>query len=156
MAGWPGPKGHCEWSKIWFRVAHTWYSPGFIIGASFINIFVNEWQWIQFSPRGRIWFNTFASYALPCQVSFCQTAPLFSSITWQQYTTEYCQEGSPSTSIPPTSVSNIFGQQNKIGCITFRAALVFNKIRCLMLHLGYMNYLQLYKLKEEWLERCVY
>jgi len=37
---------------------------------------------------------------------------------------EYRWEGSASTGIPPTSVSNIAGQRNKIGGITFRVALI--------------------------------
>ena len=28
---------------------------------------------------------TFTSYTLPCQMLFCQTAPLLSSVTWQQH-----------------------------------------------------------------------
>ena len=38
--------------------------------------------------------------------------------------TEYWWEGSTSTAIPPTSTSNAMGQHNKIGSITFRAALI--------------------------------
>ena len=57
----------------------------------------------------------------------CQTAPLLPSVTWQQNATEYWWEGPASTATPPTSASNVMGQHNKIGGITFRAALVYSK-----------------------------
>jgi len=38
---------------------------------------------------------------------------------------EYWWEGSTSTAISPTSASGIVGQHNKIGGITFGAAIVF-------------------------------
>ena len=44
--------------------------------------------------------------------------------TQQQIVTEYLWEGSTSSAIPPTSTSDIVGQHNKIGGITFRAALI--------------------------------
>jgi len=37
---------------------------------------------------------------------------------------EYCQEGSTSTFIPPTSTFDVVGQHNKIGGIIFGAALL--------------------------------
>jgi len=37
---------------------------------------------------------------------------------------KYWQEGSTSTAIPPTPTSDILGQHNKIGGITFGAALI--------------------------------
>jgi len=64
------------------------------------------------------------SYTLPSQVSFCQTVPLLPSVTWQQNIMGYWWEGSTSTAIPPTFVSDIVGQHNKIGGITFGAALI--------------------------------
>jgi len=39
---------------------------------------------------------------------------------------EYWWEGSISTAIPPTSTSDIVGQQNRIGGITFKAALLLS------------------------------
>lgn len=63
------------------------------------------------------------SYALPCHMTFCQTVPLLPSIMWQEHVKEYWWEGTSSTAIPPTSVSDT-GQHNKIGHITFGAALV--------------------------------
>jgi len=77
-----------------------------------------------FFPHGRIQLHTFASYALPCQTPFCQTAPLLSSVARQQNLTEYWRESSTSTAISPTSTSDIVGQHNKIGCITFVATLI--------------------------------
>ena len=65
----------------------------------------------------------FISYILPCQTPFCQTAPLLPSVTWRQCVMGYWWEGSASTAIPPTSASDVVGQQNQIESITFRAAL---------------------------------
>ena len=62
--------------------------------------------------------------ALPCQMPFCQTAPLLPFVTGQQHVTENWWEGSTSTVIPPTSASDIKGQHHKIISITFRAAIV--------------------------------
>jgi len=42
-----------------------------------------------FFPHRGIQLHTFASYALPCQTPFCQTAPPLSSVAWQQNITEY-------------------------------------------------------------------
>ena len=74
-----------------------------------------------FFPHGGIQLHTFASQALPCQTPFCQTAPLLSR---QQNLTEYWREGSAFTAIPPTSASDVVGQHNKVGGITFGAVLV--------------------------------
>ena len=62
--------------------------------------------------------NISVSYALPCQNLFCQAAGLQPSVTWQQNVMGCCWEGSVSTAIPPTSVSDVLGQHNKIGGIT--------------------------------------
>lgn len=77
-----------------------------------------------FLLHGGIGCHTFASYSLPCQTTFCQTAPLLPSVTEKQNVTEYRWEGSTSTAISPPSASDILGQNNKIGCITSGAALV--------------------------------
>ena len=42
----------------------------------------------------------------------------------QQHVTEYWQEGSTSTAKPLTLTSDVMGQHNKIGGVTFRADLV--------------------------------
>ena len=86
---------------------------------------VNECHWMQFFPHGGIQLHTFASYALPCQTPFSQTAPLLSSVARQQNLTEYWREGSTSTAIPPISASDFVDQHNKIGAITFGAAVVY-------------------------------
>ena len=44
---------------------------------------INECQWVQFFPHGGIQFHASASYALPYQTPFCQTAPLMHSVAWQ-------------------------------------------------------------------------
>ena len=74
--------------------------------------------------HGGIQLHTSASYALPRQTPFCQIAPLLSYVARQQNLTEYWREGSTSTAISPTSASDVVGQHNKIGGITFRVALV--------------------------------
>ena len=79
---------------------------------------INECQWMSFFPQGGIYFHTVASSALPCQMPFCQTAPLLPSVTQQQNVLEYWQEGSTSTAVRPTSASDTVGQCNKIGGIT--------------------------------------
>jgi len=45
-------------------------------------------------------------------------------VTQQHNVVEYWWEGSTSTAIPPKSASDVMGQQNTIGGITFGAALV--------------------------------
>lgn len=51
---------------------------------------------------------------------YIMTAPLLPSVTQQQN----LMEGSTTTALPPASTSDIVGQHNKIGGITFRTALV--------------------------------
>ena len=55
---------------------------------------------------------------MPCQTSFCQTAPLLPSVTQQQDVREYWWEDSTSTAIPPTATSDIVDQHSKVGVIT--------------------------------------
>jgi len=85
---------------------------------------IDEYQWVPFSPHGKIQFHTFSSYALPYQTSLCQTALLLLSVTEQQNVIEYWQEGSMSTAIPPTSASAFLSHHHKIGGITFGTGLV--------------------------------
>jgi len=58
------------------------------------------------------------------ETPFCQTAPLLPYATWQQNVIGYQQESSTSTPIPLISTSDIVDQCDKIGGITFGAALV--------------------------------
>ena len=67
--------------------------------------------------------DTFASDVLSCQTPFCQTAPLLPSVTQHRNVTEYWQEDSASTAIPPTSASDVVVQHNKIGGIIIGAVL---------------------------------
>ena len=50
--------------------------------------------------------------------------PLLPSFAQQQNITKYCWEGSASTAVLPAPASDVMGQQNKIGDITFRPALM--------------------------------
>ena len=68
----------------------------------------------------------------------------------QQHVTGYWWEGPTYTAIPPTSASEVMGQHNKIGGITFGAALIITKdhFLCpaqpsLLLHLPMRTDLQL-------------
>ena len=53
---------------------------------------MNECQWVQFFPHGGIQLPTFASYTLPCQIPFCQTAPLLPFVAQQQNMMRYWWE----------------------------------------------------------------
>lgn len=85
----------------------------------------DECQGVPFVTHGGR-LHTFASYALPCQMPFCQSAPLPPSVTRQQNWMECWQEGSSSTATQPTSASDVMDQHNKIGGIAFGAALIYN------------------------------
>jgi len=87
---------------------------------------VSEYRWVHFFPHGGMQWHTFASSALPRQTPFSQTVPLLPSVTRQQNRMEYWWEGSAPTATPPTSTSDITGQQNKIGGITFGAAILLH------------------------------
>lgn len=89
---------------------------------------VKEHQWVPFLLHGGIQFHLSASHALPRQTPFGQIAPLLQSVTQQQNVTEYWWEGSTSTAIPATSVSDITDQHNEIGGIAFRASLMYRSI----------------------------
>ena len=82
----------------------------------------NECQWVPFFPHEGIQWHTSVSYVLPCQMPFCQTAPLLPSVTVKQNVLEYWWEGSSSTAIPPFA-SDVACQHNKTGGITFGASL---------------------------------
>lgn len=101
---------------------HSWVS----IHVQQAPIFVSGWHLFS---HGGIQLHLFASYALACQMPFCQTAPLLSSVTRQQNATEYLWEGSTSAAILLTSNSDGMGQHNKIRGITSRAALIFSGFR---------------------------
>jgi len=70
---------------------------------------------------------------LPYQTQLCQTAPLLPSVAQQQNVAECCWEGSASTAISPATASDVVGQRNKIGGITFGAAITFH-IETLSVH----------------------
>ena len=86
---------------------------------------INECQWVPFFPHGGIQWHTLTSYTFPCQMPFCQTAPLLPSVTRQQHVMECWWQGSASTAIPPTSTSDIGSKHHKIGGITFGTALIY-------------------------------
>lgn len=71
-----------------------------------------------FFHHGGIQWHTFASYIPPCQVLFCQSAPLLLCVIWQQDAMGCWWEGSTSIVIPPKYISDVTGQHN-IGGITF-------------------------------------
>ena len=53
---------------------------------------INECQWVPFFPHGGIQLHTSASYSLPYQMPFCETAPLLTSVTQQQNVMDYLWE----------------------------------------------------------------
>ena len=85
---------------------------------------IHECQWVPFFLHGGIQGHPFTPCTLPCQMLICHTAPLLPSVAQQQNVMEYWWEGSTSAAIPPTSASDVVGQHNKIGDITFGAAFV--------------------------------
>ena len=66
-----------------------------------------------FLLHGGIQRHAFALHAFPYQTPLCQTTSLLPSVTQQQNVTEYQQEGSASTTIPPACASDIMGQHSK-------------------------------------------
>jgi len=81
-------------------------------------------------PVDAIFFHTEEfSYILLLQMHFhvrCHfvRVPLCCHLSHQQNVIEYWQEDSTSTAIPPTYTSDFVGQHNKMGGVTFRAALI--------------------------------
>jgi len=71
---------------------------------------INECQWVQFPT----WKNSVTHL---CFISTFMSDTILSDM-------EYWWEGSAPTAIPPTSASDVMGQHNKIGDISFEAALV--------------------------------
>ena len=67
-----------------------------------------------FFPQEGIQWCTFASLALACQTPFCHSAPLLQSVTWQQ-------DGSSTSTVEPTSTSDIESWCNKTGDVIFRS-----------------------------------
>ena len=76
---------------------------------------------MQFFLHAGMQFHPFASYALSCQMPFCQTAPVLPSVTQQQNVMECWWKGSVSITMPPTSTSDVMGQHDEIEGITFRS-----------------------------------
>ena len=85
---------------------------------------IHKCWWVLLFLHAGISSHTLSSYTVPCQMPFCQIAPLLPSVAWQQNVMVYWWEGSTSTAVTPTSASGIVGQRNKIGGIIFRAALI--------------------------------
>jgi len=86
---------------------------------------LNKHQWMS---TGAIFFcmkNSVPHLCFLCtsMSGTCQT-PLLPPVSQPQNVTEYWWEGSASTAIPPTLASDVVGQHNKIGGITFEAALI--------------------------------
>ena len=103
------------------RTTHMLTCP--LFGLHQHSVSSSECQWVPFflheviQCRNSIQFR--CAFAHPCQMPFCQTAPLLPPVAWQQYVTEYYCEGPTSTAIPPTFVSDVMDKHNKIGGIPF-------------------------------------
>ena len=116
---------HCCCHHCWNTTPTTSLCSHPLFGLHKCSARISECQYIPFFflHRGIQW-HFIASSIFPCQISFCQTVPLLPSATQQQHTMGYWWEGSTSTAIPTISASDIVGQHNKIGHISFRAALI--------------------------------
>jgi len=88
---------------------------------------IDEWQWAQCFLHEGNQAPPFAPYTLPCQMPLRQSVPLLPSVAQQQNVMEYGWEGSTSTAISPPSASDVVSQHNKIGGVTFGAALIEGK-----------------------------
>jgi len=100
---------------------------------------INECQWVLFLPYGGTQWHTIASSALPCQMPFCQTAPLVPSVTWQQYLWEYWWKGSPCTAIPLAFTPDVVGQHHKTG--NFPSGATFVKFIIYMVQCQWLQFL---------------
>ena len=89
-----------------------------------VSIF-SKHQWMFMRAIFSAWRNSVTDlcFVLPCQIPFCQTTSLLPSITWQRNVMGYWQQDSASTAIALTCISDVVGQHNNIGGITFRAAI---------------------------------
>ena len=86
---------------------------------------IDECQWAQCFLHEGNQSPPFAPYTLPCQMPLRQSVPLLPSVAQQQNVMEYGWEGSTSTAISPPSASDVVSQHNKIGGVTFGAALLY-------------------------------
>ena len=89
---------------------------------------IGEWLWVPFfQHRGVLW-HTFASYSLPCQMPFCQDCPsaaiCCAATKWNGILIASFKLLA-TTALAPTSASDVVGQHNIMGGITFRAALMY-------------------------------
>jgi len=85
---------------------------------------IDECHWVPFFPS---WRNSVTHLYFICtsmsdtilsdcrSAAICHTAIKYNGIL---------VEGSTFTATPPTSTSDVMGQQNKVGCVTFRATIV--------------------------------
>ena len=88
----------------------------------------NKCQWVPFFLNGGIQWHTFASWAPPCQMPLCQTAPLLPSVTQQQNVTGILVGRFGLCCLFHQHLPlDVMGQQNKIGGITFRMTYIFQK-----------------------------
>ena len=121
----------CSVAYLSCHCCHCWNTPPtasvfshWLFGLHKCSGSVDECQWVQLFPHGGIQWQTFTSYALPCQTPFCQSAPLRPFVTWQQNVMEYWQEGWATTVILPITVYDIVGRHNQIGSLTFGVTLM--------------------------------
>ena len=75
---------------------HHFYNTPPHYASMYFLVFMFSKNWVQFFPHGGIQSHPFASCVLPCQIPFCQTAPLLPPVAQQQNVMEH----STSTAIP--------------------------------------------------------
>ena len=109
---------------------HCWYAPPTtslcsyqVFGFHKCSASIDECQLVQLFLHGEIQFHPFASFTVPCQTPFCQTASLLPSVAQQQSVMEYWWECLDASVLPTSSASDIVGQHNRKGGITFGATL---------------------------------
>ena len=74
-------------------ITHTSLCSHPLLGRHESSASVDEHQWVPFFSYGGIQCYIFASYELPCEMPFCQIAPLLPPAIRQQNVAKYWQKG---------------------------------------------------------------
>jgi len=117
-----------KWPAVTDATAETQHHLLIVLTSTVWTLYMfSKCQWMSLSAIFSSWRNSVTHLCFICASmpdDIFQTVPLLPSVTQQQNVTEYWHECSISTAISPTSASNVMGQHNKIGGITFRAVFV--------------------------------
>jgi len=124
--------GGCVWlfsKRLSLHCHHCWNTPP-VSHCAHINclIYLNIQQALMnvkvcnFFPYGVIQFLPFATYIFPCQTPICLGTSLLPSVAWQQSVMEYWGQVQP---VLPYITSDVMGQHEKRGGITYWAAFIY-------------------------------